>query len=137
MNVEEYELRNQQKQISQHLVDLSSCLNNLIQRGATINQQEMALRTESNMRKNNQLPSMKIKKKPPGGQLVRQKSLHTSLGEAKQLNLVPRVAYAVPKHRQPNAEPVYQPAGLGQSASAPALPGEIDPPNKKWINYLN
>lgn len=42
LNFEEYELRNQQKHISQHLVDLSSCLNNLIQRGETLHTQDVA-----------------------------------------------------------------------------------------------
>jgi hypothetical protein len=34
LNFEEYELKTEQKQISQYLVELSTCLNNLIQNGS-------------------------------------------------------------------------------------------------------
>lgn len=53
------------------------------------------------------------------------------------MNLVPRVAFALPKHRQPNVEPELQPAGLAQSASAPAISRGQEESNKRWINYLN
>ena len=66
----------------------------------------------------------------------RQKSLHTAMSEAKQVNLVPRVAFAVPKHRQPSTENESRVAGVRPSASAPAIARGDEPPPKR-IDYLH
>ena len=60
INFEEYELKNEQKQISKHLVDLSACLNNLIK----IKEQMLAADPEDQLRTNSErLPQLKIIKK--------------------------------------------------------------------------